>query len=69
MRYHTHLLHLGGEQNTWQLEERGGDGSEALSFEDEIRELEANLKDVEQWQARVDEIKRELQPQALQAGA
>ncbi|PWN38677.1 putative peroxisomal half ABC transporter [Ceraceosorus guamensis] len=63
MRYHTHLLHLGGEANSWKLEELEG-SNEALSFEEEIKQLKNQLRDVEKWEKRVEVIKKELSPKA-----
>ena len=59
-KYHDILLRLLGEDGKWELERLNSEEGEAKGFVDEIKDLEAKLKDVDSWKKRVTEIQGEL---------
>ncbi|PWN37904.1 uncharacterized protein FA14DRAFT_159728 [Meira miltonrushii] len=59
-KYHDVLLRLHGEAGKWEIERLTTQDGQAKSFNDEIKDLEEKLRDVDQWKKRVNEIQGEL---------
>ncbi|CAG8795878.1 5952_t:CDS:2, partial [Dentiscutata erythropus] len=58
-KYHSHLLRL-GDEGTYEFSAIGTE-QERMSLDKEVAALEAKLKDVDSWKARIAEINMELQ--------